>query len=458
MSLGTRFTIWEGAVRRHPTPPPAPIPTPTPDPTTDQPTPENPPPVVVDPVPSPLPAVPYRPVRVTLTTTTNAARIAELRAQGLDIPTDANLVLWPYATPDEVMFNVWLDSLGANDLAVLPEFTTSTGAKRPYVIDSSAGFRRDASHNFEMAHPKRGWVGLGPNTVITTSASAYTEGQQPNVFTDPFTGVTTNQGGVLYKVAVCTTPNAYFGNFEAWGRDFGGVAYNFLAINKGLWCMENAFFNAAHRGFKASPNGEAGGFTCFTGNIRMVRNVEVECRNALGVRVGSSPWMFNRNVGIRMQDCYGHHSNAGMPTCWRCTGTAATPIVYTRVRSEFCGGTVGTGHSFNWELCVGEATLVDCVAICNYQGTTVADGSNNPGLHMGGGSSEARFTVNTHNLTIDKGPRARNIAGTSKTAADGTFTLTCQLFGYTPQYGIQINRYDKAGNPLPVFIYGTVTA
>lgn len=453
MSLGIRSTIWEGAVRRYPTPAAPVIPTPTPTPTpTPNPTP-NP-----TPTPVPVTGTPYRPRRVTLTTTTNAARIAELQGQGLDIPSDVNLVVWPYATPDQVMLNVWLDSLGANDLAVLPEFTNTNGTKRPYQIDSSAGFRRDASHNFQMARITRGLVGLGPNTVITTSASAYTEGPQPNVFTDPFSGVTTTQGGVLYKVIVCTTANPYFGNVECQGRDFGGVAYNFIAFNKGIYMLENVFFNAAHRGFKASPNGEAGGFTCFTGRIRKIRNIEVECRNALGTRVGSSPWMFNKNVGIDIEDAYGHHSNAGMLTCWSCTGTAAAPIIMTRVRSEFCGGTVGTGHSFNWELCQGEATLVDCTAICNYQGTTVADGSSNGGLHMGGGSNVARFTVNTHNLTIDKGPRARNIAGTSKTAADGTFTLTCQLFGYTPQYGIQINRYDTAGNPLPVFIYGTVTA
>jgi PKD repeat protein len=414
------------------------------------------------------PTVQYRAKRVTLTATTSSGMITELRNQGLDIPTDANLVKWPYATPDEVRLNVWLNTLGANDLGVLPEFTTSGGAKRPYLIESSGGFIRNASTFFYMANMKRGLVGLGPNTVIDTAASSYTEGPQPRPFYDTFPDPDEEKTGVMYKVLNCSTANPYFGNMEVWGRGFGGVAYNFLAFNRGIYCLENVFFNSAHRGFRASPNGEAGAFTCNTGRIRLCRNFEVECRALMsgrgatvGTRVASSPWMFNNNTGIVVEDAYGHHANAGMPTCWSCHSPASAPIIFRRVRSEFNGGPQGNGQAMNWEVCDGVAEVIDCTLICNYQNNTdpTQPTPANGGLHMGGGSDKARITVNVRNATIDKGPRPRNGTGTSLTASDGTFTLAVQHFGgYTPQYGLDIRRYSSTGATLPVYYYGAVTA
>jgi hypothetical protein len=45
------------------------------------------------------------------------------------------------------------------------------------------------------------------------------------------------------------------------------------------------------------------------------------------------------------------------------------------------------------------------------------------------------------NSRIDAGPRT-----------DGA--LSVQLFGYTPQLGLDVHRYDAAGGAMSVFVYG----
>lgn len=429
---GRSWERWQGATRTHPT---------YVDPT------------VVPPVDPPT-VVPFRPVRVTLTSTTSAGMLAELRGQGLALPADAHLVLWPYPAPDTVRLNVWMDTLNAGDTAVLPEFTDGAGKAKPYLVESANGFIRDATHNFIMADIKRGMVGLGPNTVIDHAASAYTEGQQPVPFIDPFDGKT--KSGVQYRTFLCQQVNGYIGNLEIRGRSFGGVAYNCLSITRAGCRVQNVLFNDAHRGFKNSPNGEAGALTTNNGHNGYANNFEVECRDALGVRNASSPWMLNNTTGFLIEDAYVHHSVAGMPTAWTCTSTPSQPIIYRRIRSEYNGSAGGglNGSCFNFELCVGTFEVQDSVLINNYGGNTQNDGTSNNELHISGGGTSAAI-VNVRNCSIDRGVRPPTRATTLKVTSDDTFTLAVQMIGwstYQPMLGPKVYRFDANNNPLPVWV------
>lgn len=412
----------------------------------------------------PPPPSAYRPLSVTLTGSTSASYLTSLQNAGLDVPADANYVKWPYSSPDGAFLDTVFATLGANDVLILPEATRVDGTAWPYRIDSSNGFMyaaNDPRHNHSMARFTRGLVGCGPKTIITTSVSSFSAPPQGDVYTDPITGVSTTKGGNKNCVIETSTVNPYFGNLEFQGRSFGGVAFDGVRFAKGIYSLEYVFFNAPHRGFKNSPNGEAGGWTVRGGPVRNAGNFEVECRDSTGARVGSSPWMLNSLTGAYVHDAYVHHSVAGMPTAWTVTSTASAPVKYERVRSEFNGSAGGglNGSCFNFEICNGTFELVDCTLINNYLGNyDSTQGTGNSELHLSGGSATAQATINLRNCKIDQGPRARNTgANTTATGkgpfADGTFTVALQQFGYTPQQGFIVNRFGPNGERLPVAQY-----
>jgi hypothetical protein len=382
----------------------------------------------------------YRPVRIAKAGTNPT--VAELQASLPHFPSGVTLVPWPFSTPSGGRLNTVMDTLGANDVLVLPEAIKADGSPDPYLVDTANGFIRDSTHYFWMARFTRGVVGLGPNSMIDTAASSFTAPQQSVPFIDPFDGTT--KSGVQQKVFATSTLNAYVGNLQFRSKSYGGIAYNMLGFSKGGGIVERVYAKGSGRGFKNSPNGEAGfvNFSTSGGDTNLtasVYNTEVDCRDDTGARVTASPVMFNKNTGVNLIDAYLHHSIAGMPTSWSCSG----PITYTRVRSEYNGSGGGglNGSCFNFELCDGTAEIVDCDLICNYHGNTFNDGTSNSELHISGGSNQAVLTVNVRNSRIDAGPRT-----------DGA--LSVQLFGYTPQLGLDVHRYDAAGGAMSVFVYG----
>jgi hypothetical protein len=255
------------------------------------------------------------------------ATVDEARA-ALDLPADATYVTW---RPEWAHLEQAFTALGPNDILVLPE------RDAPYLVDSTKGFTAGGSNPparvdgvtrqqtgrgwFSMARARRGIVGLGPNVVIQPSASAFTQGPQP----DPvrYWYDTTGKAYAMTGAAEKVIDFAYAGtvtvaNFVMRGRDFGGVAYSAFSHSAGV-NADRVFFDAAHRGFKGAPNGESGAISC-SGTYR-IRNVEVECRDASGASVATSPFMFNRSGGGVIEDSWAHHATKGFPTTWECWGS-----------------------------------------------------------------------------------------------------------------------------------------
>jgi hypothetical protein len=345
---------------------------------------------------------PYRPISV--------SSLTELRAN-LSIPASANLVMWPYSTPQAKDIDSVFKTLAANDILVLPE------ASMPYQISSAGGFVKDTRRWMEMARAKRGLVGMGPGTVVTTSASSFTQAPQA-----------TSAGGCQERIIGCATAGGYYGNFEMQGRSFGGVAYHALSHTKDDSIWERIYFNASWRGFRNSPGGESGAVSGLYGANMKLLNCEFECRDASGTRVGSSPYMFNKQSNVLVQDVYAHHSVAGMPTFWRVSGGTVR-----RVRSEHNGSAAGalSGSAFNFELCVGTILIDSCTMICDYKTPS------NSGMHIATNSGEAPATFKVKSPSYDAGPyhgvfavdvwptygaapQTQKAANVSVVAADGT--------------------------------------
>jgi hypothetical protein len=400
----------------------------------------------------------YRPTRITPSGgTVTVAQLQAAGIQGLTGVTNSQLVMWPGANPDAAFFDDIVKTMADTEILILPEATRPDGTPWKYQIDSAPGFRRAANINYyySMSRYKKGVIGLGPNVLLDTSVSSFTAPAQPKPvanggtgFFDPVDGV--EKVGCQHKILETTVTKSIFANLCMVGRSFGGIAYSAVAMSKGGGIMQNVYMKGASRGFQNSPNGESGGVSIRSGSSETgdrsgtLINCEIDSRDATGARVGTSPFMFNNNVGVTAIDVYAHHARAGMPTCWSVDG----PINYTRVRSEYNGssGSGQNGHSMNFELCTGVAEVNDCDLICNYLANTNPNEASNTGMHIGGGSDVARLLLNVRNTRIDKGPRALN--------PNGTAVLACQLFGYVPQQGIDMHYYDADGTELPSFIYG----
>lgn len=328
------------------------------------------------------------------------------------IPADVKLVRWPSASPGGASINEVAATLGERDLLVLPEAT------EPYLVDSSRGFQRfradapwgettEAQLWDEMTRLPVGLVGMGPGTRVETSASPFSRGPQLK-----------SDGGCSNKVIGVSRASGYFGNLVAGGRDYGGVAYHYFAYSPsaGDSSFERLSMLGAHRGFRNSPGGEAGSLMG-QGDRLVVRHCEVDCRDAGGKRVGSSPFMTAGGRDHLVEDCYFHHAIAGMPVWYDVTNATAT-----RVRSEFNGsGSSGGvaaydpvqgwgygGSAWNLEKCRGRFTWTDCTLICNYQNNydanqPVSFGQGNVGGHIGGGSDTDSCVLNVVRPRIDWG-------------------------------------------------------
>lgn len=288
-------------------------------------------------------------------------------------PRDANYVMWNF--PAGTMLHQAFQTLGPNDILVLPERAA------PYEIDSSRGFISDGTRIYSMAAAKRGVVGLGPGVVIQPSASSFTMPTRS-------TSTEGNQNNIL----MTTADNSYFGNFEMRGRTFGQAAYDatWQLGNNSIW--ERLYFNGAHRGWSGIPPGETGAVTGYRGTNQQVYNVEVDCRDpATGVRVGTSPVMFNAQSNVRMDDVYLHHAYTGMPTFWRVTN-----VTTNRMRSEFNGSGSKTGYGANHESVSGTVT--------HNNPTFIIDLPNNPDSHhLVLGTDDTNAVYNINNPTIDTG-------------------------------------------------------
>jgi hypothetical protein len=287
-------------------------------------------------------------------------------------PSNLNYRMWNF--PSGTTLSAALAKMGPNDCLVLPE------RSEPYLLDSSKGFAYPGSWR-GMARATAGIHGMGPNTVIQPSVSAFRMGQ-----------TSTSNENVLIE---STLAGAYFGNFTLKGRDFGGCAVNGIKSTGDRTTWENLYLWGAQRGWRNSPPGEAGGIVGFKGTGQTLRNTEINCTDpATGQRVGTSPAMFNQQSNVTVQDVYAHHALAGAITFWR----VANPVV-RRTRAEHNGSGSGglNGHAFNLEQCSGNALLDSCTFVCDY--------GTNTGVHMSVGSYYAGpAKVRVVNPSNDAGP------------------------------------------------------
>lgn len=264
--------------------------------------------------------------------------VAEARAE-MGAPADARYVTWPTGA---VYLQDALKGLGANDILVLPE------RDEPYLIDTSDGFRapgfvstenadgtrqpvKSANMWFAMARATRGIIGMGPRSVIRLSESAFTQPAQKSPPMNVVSLTAEQQrrafradgsfmvlSGAQEKLIESDTAGAFFGNFHAYGRDLGGVAYTGLSLAKGgtIVNFDPVGFGA---GFSGVPNGEAGAIA-FGGGTYRLENVDIDSRDENGRPLGASPIMWNRSTGGTMLNVRARFHRAGMPAMWNSTG------------------------------------------------------------------------------------------------------------------------------------------
>lgn len=386
----------------------------------------------------------------------------------LNAPSDANYVMWDSNWPINRDIEDVFNSLGANDILVLPE------RPQPYIIDSSEGFRasgvqsvtgrngqlpivstykglRGARTWFAMARARRGILGLGPNAQIQMSASSWTQEPQIEDKGSNMSGwispgrYWTNTSGVVQselvgcqeKIIEAAYSKPYFGNFTLTGRDLGGVAYSGIA---GSGTYERLNLTGAWHGFQAVPNGEAGAITTNGGTYSIIKCI-LGARDASGNRTGSSPIMINASTGGSITDTDTGETSAGMLTLWNCSGLHT----FTNVHCRF-----NYGPGLNLEQTLSGFQLVwnGGSIWSDYQGgggkgPKPADQGTNGQLHINLHATGTSAKITLNGVDLDTGPAAGKLC----MQAYGSETAGLQQIS-------DINCYDKAGNAIPVKVYG----
>lgn len=270
----------------------------------------------------------------------------------LDLPDTLNYIPWRWST-DTPLQDVF-KTLGPKDVLVLPE------DEKPYLIDTSKGFRQDTIHDVSMARCKAGIVGMGPGAVVDLNQSAFTQG--------PATGTAGNR----QKVLECWTAGAVLMNFTMRGRDLGGCSFDAIKGAAPDIRMECLLLQGAHRGLTAAPPNEAGGLVNHKAPRMVIRCCEVDCRDPkTGKSVGSSPIMLNDSPDCLIEDTYVHHASIGAPTAYRLKN-----LTTRRLRSEF------NSSGFNHELVEGTVTHEDATFIIDRSGR-----KSNKGSHLSIGTN-----------------------------------------------------------------------
>lgn len=270
-----------------------------------------------------------------------------------------------------------------------------------------------------MARGRRGILGMGPNTVIEPSPSAFTRPPQPITEQTGGTMAAYNAAGAKLQDLVGAQDtlmsfdhaNPWTANFTLRSRSMGGVAYSGLRTR----FAKNIFFDAASRGHAGVPNGETGCIRTDNGTYQY-ENIEVKTTDATGARVVTSPIMWNRTTGGSMTNVKTGRPIAGMFTLWRCDGTNT----WTDVIVE------GDSVSLNCEE--GGAAWV-----LNWTGGSI----NTQGqYHIVGESSGGSKKITLNNVTV---------TGGRDSASGALATHFYSYTGTTVQRKSDITRVNPAG-------------
>ena len=388
---------------------------------------------------------------------------------GLRAPADADYVVWDSSWDSRDLEDVFATELKANDILVLPERT------KPYVIDSSEGFRaanvrsvtgrhgqvpivssykgaRDARTWFAMARATRGVLGLGPNAVIEMSESQWTQDQQipdkgsvesdgwisPGRYYTDLAGVVQSElVGSQEKVLEADHPSPYFGNFTMRSHDLGGVAYSAIAAGRRSPVFERLDLTAAWRGFSGIPNGETAAIST-SGSNYLISRVIAGTRDGTGKRVGTSPIMINASDGGTIEYTDASETYAGMLTLWSCAGEHILRMVNCRYNNGPGINLERTQDGFS--LIILGGSIWSDYAGNGDKRAKPADQGTGGGMHIGlFAEHSARITL--RGVDLDDGPTPG--------------ALNIQLFGKDNQQQLgDIECYDAAGHALPVQLHG----
>ncbi len=396
--------------------------------------------------------------------------LAAARA-ALHTPADANYVIWDPAWPVNRDLEDVFNSLGANDILVLPE------RAQPYLVDSSEGFRaagvqsvtgrngqipitntykglRSARTWFAMARSRRGILGLGPNARIELSNSSWTHERQiqdagsvqEDGWVSPgryWIGTDGQQKhelvGCQEKIIESSRDGAYYGNFTLRGRDLGGIAYH--GVTGAGATFERLDLTGGWRGFLGVPNGEAGAISSSGGDGYYIAKCIVGTRVGSGPRIASSPIMINTSSGGIIEDTDTHEAFEGMLTLWRCSGKHIFRNVHCRYN---------TGPGLNLELTQAgfELEWTGGSIFSDYQGgggrtPKPADQGTKGKLHISLHSTGTSAKITLRNVDIDNGPTP----GALNVQSYGTGTRDLQQVSDVKCYGLD-------GVLKPTKIYG----
>lgn len=154
-----------------------------------------------------------------------------------------------------------------------------------------------------------------------------------------------NSTNQLYLMKVSNSTDQIFQHFHLEGTEQGHYYNGFMLMQCTRPVLSDLFVNG-HAGNWNSPPGETFGINVFRGSGMIGNRVECDGRRADGVRYGASPFGYNSTSDSTLNDCYMHHSSAGMFTYWQTVNCVSNNL---RCEYQGVGSSPTYGHGINHE-------------------------------------------------------------------------------------------------------------
>jgi hypothetical protein len=236
----------------------------------------------------------------------------------------------------------------------------------------------------------RGLIGSGRNTVFSMVANSSSKAKSV-----PAQGSGGSNPCTLMKIA--NVDNAVLQNFSLIGTPQGHL-YNGLAVTKGKNALlSGLYLQGASPGDSHSPPGETAGIGVNGATGTVLRDSEIDGRDASGRRLCAAPMNWVSCTNVSVENVYAHHAYASGCTFYNCVNISTTDL-----RSEYNGTGSGrtNGSAINHEDVSGTirhtrpTLIIDCA-------------SGNTGMHitLQNGVQDVRGITIT-DVTHDAGPSA----------------------------------------------------
>lgn len=225
----------------------------------------------------------------------------------------------------------------------------------------------------------RGLAGTSRNTIFRVKAASSTKGSS-------IASISSSSGtNPAYVININRMNNCEFRNFRLQGTD-QGHEYNGIRIDR---CndalISDLFLDGASPGSANMPPGETFGINVYMSPRARMLNTEVDGRHPVTrARWCASPVGWNDTTDAYVENCYFHHSKAGMPTWWE---TQNVEVIDTTSYANGSGGGSLNGQAFNFERAWGRIRLTRCTFKPwgkweQAKGNTHPDVTTNSGLHI----------------------------------------------------------------------------